>query len=168
IGGGDGTLLAAILRENPRLRGILFDTAAGSAESSVRLGDAGVAQRCRVEVGDFFARVPAGAQLYLLKSVVHDWDDDRAATILGHCRSVIPDEGRLLLIEPVPPETVDPEGGPGPYLTDLNMLVNVGGRERTRTDFEALLTRSGFTLTRIRSLPSPQVFQLIEAAPEPI
>lgn len=76
---------------------------------------------------------------------MHDWDDDRAAAILGYCRDVIPDHGRLLLIEPVLPETVDPAAGPSAYLTDLNMLVNVGGRERTRTDFDQLLTRSGFT-----------------------
>jgi hypothetical protein len=101
----------------------------------------------------------------MLKSVIHDWDDERAATILRHCRQVIPDHGRLLIVEPVLPEIVDSSLPPVMYLSDLNMLVNVGGRERTQADFEDLCQRSGFTLTGVTPLPPPNAFSLIEAAP---
>lgn len=165
IGGGDATLLAAILVEHPRLTGILFDTTEGSAQAHATAQSAGVADRITIEVGDFFEAAPAGADLYLLKSILHDWDDDRAATILGHCREVIPDGGRLVAIEPVLPEVVDPDGSPSAYLSDLNMLVNVGGLERTRDEFADLLERSGFALGQVTSLPAPAFFSLIEGVP---
>lgn len=95
---------------------------------------------------------------------MHDWDDERAATILGHCRRVIPAHGRLLVIEPVLPETVDLTRPPFSYLTDLNMLVLVGGLERTRAEFEQLYERSGFALTHVTPLPPPSGFCLIEGA----
>lgn len=165
VGGGDGTLLAAILREHQGLKGILFDTAEGIAQASETLRRAGVHDRATVQIGDFFAAVPEGGDLYLLKSVVHDWDDERAAVILGHCRRVIPEHGRLLIVEPVLPATVDASAPALMYLSDLNMLVNVGGRERTRTDFDELCRRSGFTLSSIIPLPPPAAFSLIEATP---
>lgn len=165
IGGGDGTLIAEVLREHPELCGILFDTVEGLAQADRTLAAAGIADRCRTEIGDFFAAVPEGADLYLLKSVVHDWDDERAGTILAHCRQVIPDHGRLLIIEPVLPDVVNGSIPATMYLSDLNMLVNIGGRERTRADFEDLCRRSGFTLTGITTLPPPAAFSLIEAAP---
>jgi hypothetical protein len=165
IGGGDGTLLASVLRGAPDVRGILFDTRSGLAESAATLTEAGVADRCRAEVGDFFASAPSGAEVYLLKSVIHDWDDNRAATILGHVRGVIPDEGRLLVIEPILLDTVEGSIPPTMYLSDLNMLVNVGGRERTRSDFEHLCRRAGFAITSVTPLPPPSAFSLIEAAP---
>lgn len=165
IGGGDGTLIAGILRANQALAGVLFDTAAGIAQAGEILQRADVADRCIVRTGDFFAGVPEGGDLYLLKSVVHDWDDDRAATILGHCRRVMPDHGRVLIVEPVLPDTVDATTPALMYLSDLNMLVNVGGRERTRADFEKLCQRSGFTLTSITPLPPPVAFCAIEARP---
>lgn len=165
IGGGDGTLIAAILREHQGLDGILFDTTEGVAQAGETLQWAEVTKRCTVRTGDFFASVPEGGDLYLLKSVVHDWEDERAATILGHCRQVIPDHGRLLIIEPVLPDTVDDSIPALMYLSDLNMLVNVGGRERTRTDFDELCRRAGFALTSITPLPPPGAFCLIEATP---
>lgn len=139
--------------------------AEGLAQADRTLAAAGTAGRCRTEIGDFFAAVPEGADLYLLKSVVHDWDDERAGTILGHCRQVIPDHGRLLIIEPVPPEVVNGSIPATMYLSDLTMLANVGGRERTRADFEDLCRRSGFAVTGITPLPPPAAFSLIEAAP---
>jgi O-methyltransferase domain/Dimerisation domain len=166
IGGGDGTLIAEVLREHRGLRGILFDSIEGLAQSDVTLAAAGVADRCETQTGDFFAAVPDGADLYLLKSVVHDWDDQRAGTILRHCRDVIPEQGRLLIIEPVLPDVVDGSIPPMMYLSDLNMLVNLGGRERTRTDFEQLCQNAGFTLVGIRPLPPPATLSLIEAAPK--
>lgn len=166
IGGGDGTLIAAILAEHPPLRGILFDSAEGLTQAEDTLGQAAVSDRCVIEVGDFFTAVPSGAELYILKNIVHDWDDDHAATILGHCRRVVPEDGRLLIIERVLPETVDPTLPPFAHLSDLNMLVIVGGLERTRAEFERLCERSGFTLTNLTPLP-PYDFSLIEAAPSP-
>ncbi|WP_245681954.1 acetylserotonin O-methyltransferase [Actinomadura kijaniata] len=165
VGGGDGTLLAAILDAHPSLRGVLFDSPEGLAQAGKTLRDRGVAERCTLETGDFFAAVPPGGDLYLLKSVIHDWDEERAATILRHCREVIPDEGRLLIVEPVMPPVVDPSAPGLMYLSDLNMLVNVGGRERTRTDFATLCERAGFTLTEATPLPPQNAFHLIEAAP---
>ncbi|MGH3901633.1 MAG: methyltransferase [Pseudonocardiaceae bacterium] len=165
IGGGDGILIAGVLREHPTLRGVLFDTAKGLAQADRTLAAAGTADRCRTEIGDFFTAVPEGADLYLLKSVVHDWDDERAGAILENCRQVIPDHGQLLIIEPVLPEVVNGSIPPTMYLSDLNMLVNIGGRERTRADFEDLCHRSGFTLTGITPLPPPAAFSLIEAVP---
>ncbi|RCV52073.1 methyltransferase [Marinitenerispora sediminis] len=168
VGGGDGTLLAGILRAYPALRGTVFDTREGLAQAEETLRRAGVGERCSVESGDFFAAVPGGGDLYLLKSVLHDWDDDRAASILGHCRRAVPDHGRLLIIEPVLPATVDSSVPPLMYLNDLNMLVNLGGRERTRAEFTDLCARAGFTLTSVRPLWPPNEFSLIEAAPAPL
>jgi O-methyltransferase domain len=101
----------------------------------------------------------------MLKSVIHDSDDDRCRTILSHVRSVIPDDGRLLIIERVLPPTVDGTTPPQMYLSDLNMLVNVGGRERARTDFEKLCADAGFRLASKTSLPPPAGFSLVEAEP---
>ncbi|MQA12012.1 MAG: methyltransferase [Pseudonocardiaceae bacterium] len=165
IGGGDGTLISAILREYPALNGILFDTAEGLAQAEQTLRSAEVTERCAVRAGDFFASVPEGGDLYLLKSVIHDWDDERAASILGHCRRVIPEHGRLLIVEPVLPEAVDGSNPAIMYLSDLNMLVNLGGRERTRGDFEELYRRAGFELTSVTPLPPPAGFCLVEAKP---
>lgn len=172
IGGGDGTLLAAILRAHPALRGILFDSAEGLAQAGTRLAHDGLEDRCSLVTGDFFATAPEGADLYLLKSVIHDWNDEQCADILRHCRRVIPEDGRLLIVEPVLPPVVAPSGaGIDPsepdvlYLSDLNMLVNVEGRERTRDDFEALCRAAGFALRAVIRLPEPNRFCLIEAEP---
>jgi len=165
IGGGDGTLLAGLLQAHPRVRGILFDTATGIAEADRTLRDAGVGERCAILEGDFLTAAPEGAELYLLKSVIQDWDDDRAATILAHIRRVIPDDGRLLIIDPVLPEVVDGSLPSTTYLGGLNMLVNTGGRARTRADFEQLCVRTGFTLQTVTRLPAPVTISVLEATP---
>lgn len=165
IGGGDGTLLAGILSAHGHLSGILFDTKAGLAEAETTLTTAGLQQRCGLHTGDFFTEAPAGADLYLLKSIIHDWDDDRCATILGHIRQVIPDQGRLLVVEPVLPPAVDGSLPPQIYLSDLNMMVNVGGQERTRSEFAELFARAGFELVDVTALPAPSGYQLLEGKP---
>ncbi|MFJ6615116.1 methyltransferase [Streptomyces sp. NPDC091289] len=165
IGGGDGTLLASVLRAHPKLRGVLFDTAEGLAQAPRRLADEGLTGRVALETGDFFASAPAGGDLYLLKSIIHDWDDERCAAILRHIRDVIPAHGSLLIVEPVLPATVPPDPSGGVYLSDLNMLVNVGGRERTADDFAALCTAAGFALRSVTPLPAPDIFRIIEASP---
>ncbi|MFG1811945.1 methyltransferase [Streptomyces sp. NPDC049040] len=163
VGGGDGTLLAAILRGRPALRGMVFDTAAGVAEAGATLAREELAERCTVHAGDFFTGVPAGGDLYLLKSVLIDWDDDRCVGILEQCRRAVPDDGRLLIVENILPPTVNGSTPPGAYLSDLNMLVNTGGRVRTRAELERLCTRAGFTPTGLTPLPPP--FAALEAAP---
>jgi hypothetical protein len=165
IGGGDGTLLAAVLRANPALRGILFDTAEGLAQANETFRAAAVGDRATSTVGDFFHGAPPGADLYLLKSVIHDWDDERCATILGHLRRVIPDDGRLLIIEAVIPPTVDGAMPLMTYLSDLNMLVNTGGCERTREEFQRLCATAGFRLDSVTALPPAAAFSLLEALP---
>ncbi|RDI55374.1 methyltransferase [Nocardia mexicana] len=161
IGGGDGTLLAAVLNANSGLRGILYDTPEGSAQAAETLSVQGVSERCTVVAGDFFAAAPAGADLYLLKSIMHDWDDERAAVILGHIRRVLPDSGRVLIVEPILPDVVDDSVPPNMYISDLNMLVNLGGRERTRDDFETLCATAGLAVSTITTLPGG--ISLIEA-----
>ncbi|MDP9863625.1 MULTISPECIES: methyltransferase [Streptosporangium] len=164
VGGGDGTLIAAVLREHPGLRGVIYDSPTGASRAEETLRRAGVAGRCRIEAGDFFAGVPEGADLYLLKSVVHGWGDDRAATILQHCARSVTEHGRILMVEHVLPDTVPPGADPLPYLNDLNLLVNGSGLERTRGDFERLCGKAGLTLGEVAPL-SPTDFCRIEARP---
>jgi hypothetical protein len=165
IGGGDGTLLSSVLAANPGVRGILFDTAEGLAQADEGLTKAGVRDRCELRTGDFFESVPAGADLYLIKSVLHDWNDEQCETILRNVRSAIGTDGRLMIMEPVLPETVDGSLPPQMYLSDLNMLVNLGGKERTATEFGDLCARSGFAVDKITPMPAPAVFSLIEVDP---
>ncbi|MFJ5588426.1 methyltransferase [Streptomyces noursei] len=165
VGGGDGTLLAGVLRTHPTLRGILFDRAEGLAQAGSRLARDGLADRCSLVTGDFFATAPDGADLYLLKSVLHDWNDEQCRQILGHLRRVVPDAGRLLIVEPVLPAVADASGDVIRYLSDLNMLVNVGGRERTRDDFERLCRSAGFAVRGVTPLPRPNRFSVIESEP---
>lgn len=165
VGGGDGTLLAAILRAHSSARGIVFDTAEGLSQAGHTIEQEGLSGRIALESGDFFESVPAGGDLYILKSVIHDWDDDRAATILRNCRAVVPDHGRLLIIEPVFPTTADGSVPPFMYLNDLNMLVKHGGRERTRADLEQLCGQVGFAVTGVTPLPPYKAFSVVEVAP---
>jgi len=169
VGGGDGTLLAAVLHAHPVLRGVVFDTEPGAREAGATLEREGLTPRATVEVGDFFERVPGGADAYLLKSIIHDWDDDRCATILRHCRDALtdqgpPDGGRVLIVEPVLPELAQGAMLEGVYLSDLNMLVNVGGKERTRAGFEHLCELAGLTLVAVHELAGSG-FHVLETAP---
>jgi hypothetical protein len=159
VGGGEGALLAAILASNPALRGILFDQPHVVAAARALLHRAGVADRCEIVGGSFFDTVPGRADAYLLKSIVHDWDDAVAIEILRACRAAIADTGRLLVVEPIirPGNEVDPA-----KFSDLNMLVMLGGRERTADDFERLYAEAGFRLAKIIRTGSP--FDIIEGA----
>lgn len=160
VGGGQGTLLAAILASNPSLRGILFDQPQVVGGISSLLEQAGVADRCEVVGGSFFETVPEGADAYLLKSIIHDWDDASSVEILRKCRAAMTDTARLLLIEGV----IQPGNEPDPtkYM-DLHMLVMLGGRERTADDFERLYDDAGFRLTDI--IPTGSPFSIIEGVP---
>ncbi|MEV3963360.1 methyltransferase [Nocardia sp. NPDC050193] len=164
IGGGDGTLLAQILKGARSVRGIVFDSLSGVAEAAATLGAAGVTDRCRIEAGDFFSAVPDGGDLYVLKNILHDWDDARCDTILARCRKAIRAEGRLLIVESVLPEAVDTTD-PAPYLTDISMLVNMGGQERTRAEYETLCNRAGFAVIAVHPTVFPTSYSLLEAIP---
>ncbi|QUR68262.1 methyltransferase [Mycobacterium spongiae] len=165
IGGGDGTLLAAVLVNHPSTRGILYDTAAGLAQAGATLAKAGVGDRCEVRTGDFLEAAPPGADLYIVKSVLQDWDDDNAGTILAHIRAVVPDHGRLLIIEPVLPERVDASAPVTMYLGDLNMLVNLGGRERTLAELKRLCEEAHFSTASTIRLAPPVALSMLEATP---
>jgi hypothetical protein len=160
VGGGAGGLLATILAAHPAVRGILFDQPQVVAGAEDLLAHAGVADRCRSVGGDFFDSVPSGADAYLLKSVIHDWDDDQSVAILRTCRAAMTDQAKLLLVERI----VRPGNEPDPAkFLDLLMLVMNGGRERTADDFERLLAAAGFRLSNI--VPTGPVLSVIEGIP---
>lgn len=161
IGGGRGTLLCAILRAHRHLRGILMEAPAVAAEAGPVLQAAGVADRCDVVAGDFFAGVPAGADRYLLANVLHDWDDDRAAAILARCREAMPLGGRVLIIERLIPG--DPERALPALLSDINMLVVTGGMERTTAEYGELLAAAGLRLGQVTPVAAP--YGVIEGVP---
>ncbi|CAH2604521.1 Methyltransf_2 domain-containing protein [Rhodovastum atsumiense] len=159
LGGSQGVVLCGILQRNPALRGILFDHPDRVAAARAVVARAGLAERCEVIEGDFFAGVPVRADAYLMTSVLHDWDDDRAVALLGNIRSVMPENARVLAGELV----LQPPGGMDPArLLDLEMLVMTeGGRERTEDDFRDLFARAGLRLERI--LPTSAWQSLLEA-----
>lgn len=160
VGGGHGRLLGAILAAQSSARGILFDLPSVVVGAEPLLRRAQVLERCALVSGDFFESVPEGGNLYLLKSIVHDWDDEKAARVLRNCRAAIPDNGRLLLIERVVGdigETAETK------LFDLTMLAITGGRERTMQEHGALLEATGFRLERVIPTEGPQ--SIIEARP---
>ncbi len=160
VGGGNGTLLAAFLTAHPQLDGTLFDIPSG-------VGDAAdvLPARAAVVTGDMFAEVPT-ADAHVLKSVLHDWPDDRAVEILRSVRAAMPDHGRVFIVEPTLPE--DPAQLPNAYgtlMSDLNMLVCTGGRERTMAEFVQLLDAAGLALTDERPLPPPSRYRVLRAIP---
>jgi len=159
IGGGQGTLLAAILRAHRHLRGVLLDRPPVAAGAAGVLGAAGVADRCRIVPGDFFQGVPDGADAYILANVLHDWDDADSVRILGACRRVMAKDGRVLIVERLIPD--DPADAVPVLLSDLNMLVITGGRERTNAEYGRLLAEAGLSLARVQPVAPP--YGVIEA-----
>src|SRR5262249_13317031 len=129
VGGGHGSLLAAILRANPGLRGVLFDRPQAVAEARHQLEVARLGGRCELVAGDFFMSVPAGGDAYILKRVIHDWDDERAGAILLNCHRAMPQHGRPLVIELVLPPGHNPSLG---KLFDLLMLVDLAAASALR------------------------------------
>jgi hypothetical protein len=158
VGGAHGILLTAVLEANPAARGILFDLPHVIATAGDAIAAAGLSERCELVSGDFFEAVPTGADLHLLKQIIHDWDDERATRLLWNCHRALAPEGKLLLVEMVIP----PDNHPSPaQAMDLNMLVLLGGRERTEEQFARLLEAASFRLERVLSTHSP--FSVIEA-----
>jgi len=160
IGGGHGVLLDIILRSNPSTTGILYDSKAVIEGATLRVGNKGAGDRRRSIGGDFFKSVPEGADVYILKNVLHDWSDDRAVRILKNCRRVMRSQAKLLVIEMVLPLVDDPAFG---TLLDLNMLVMSGGQERTKDEYCRLLEISGFRLTQV--IPTLAPVSILEAIP---
>lgn len=149
VGGGYGAILAAVLRAHSAMRGILFDAPNVVAGAPPVLEAAGVANRCTVVGGNFFDQVPSGADACLLASILHDWDDERAVTILRNCQQALPAGGRLLVLEHVVP---DRHLAPETAFMDLNMQVVLPGKERTVGEFRELFEAAGFRLKRILPL----------------
>ena len=149
VAGGQGHLIASILKSNPTLKGVLFEQPHVIERAKRFLEAEGVLERCQLAAGNFFESVPEGGDAYILKYIIHDWDDERAIAILKQCHKVMPDNGKLLVAEQVIPPGNEPFMG---KLLDLNMLVMTpGGRERTEAEYRALFEKAGFKLTRIVS-----------------
>jgi hypothetical protein len=161
LGGGHGFLLAAILNAHPHLHGILFDRPDVVAGAPNSLDAAGVASRCTVVPGDFFAAVPGGGDLYVLSRVVHDWDDDAAIRILRACRQAMSGPGLLLVAEALLPDQA--RALPAAIRMDLHMLTLSEGKERTRAEFESVLGASGFRLDRVIPVEGRAGITLVEA-----
>ncbi len=146
IGGGNGSLLGAVLQRYPQMRGLLFDLAHVADRARRSLGERGISDRCEVLEGSFFESIPAGADAYLFRHILHDWTDEQCLQILRHCRNVIPAQGRLLIVECVVPtgnsRSISKE-------FDITMMNLPGGLERTEVQFRTLLTNAGFELFSI-------------------
>ncbi len=166
LGGAGGGLLSAILLANPHLQGILVDRQEAVDGATRRFESLGLSGRCRAIVGDLAEAVPAGADVYILKSVLHGCDDAAAGRILGNCRRVMSPKHRLLVIEAVLPERVEKPDTrvEEMFISDLNMLAVTGGRERRASEWKSLLSSAGFDLRRL-VLGSKQILTVIEASP---
>ena len=150
VGGGNGTLLAGILKANPSLRGVVFDLARAAEGAKKQIEASGLVGRCEVASGDFFAAVPSGGDAYILKHVIHDWDDERSTAILRNCHRAMLPHGKLLLIEGVYPPRIDQSAASRMAASDdVNMLVCTGGRQRSEVELRALFAAAGFQLTKI-------------------
>jgi len=161
IGGGNGLMLAAILKRYPAVQGVLFDLPAVADRARSTVSRSKVSDRIRIEGGDFFASVPAGADAYVLRHIIHDWEDPEAIGILRQCRDAVAPGGKVLVIEMVVP------GGNGRHFSkwlDLMMLL-VGGRERTREEYSQLFSRAGLTMTDV--IPTATDVSIVEGVRAP-
>jgi hypothetical protein len=161
IAGGHGYLLAQILKANPHMNGILFDMPPVIAGAEALLAREGVSERVEKVSGDFFSAVPKGSDAYIMKHIIHDWDDERATRILKNINSAMTENGRVLIVEVVVPEGNEPHYS---KLLDLEMLTSPGGMERTEQEYRELLAAAGFRLTRI--IPTMTPFSIIEGVRE--
>jgi len=163
VGGGSGELLATVLAANANARGVLFDLAHAIGDAGPVLERAGVADRCECVAGSFFVSVPADGDTYLLKSVLHNCDDERCAQILANCRRAMAPGARLLVIERVAPLRAGNSALDRSIArSDLNMLVGLSGRERSEAEFRALFDAAELTLERIE--PTAGEFQVLSVA----
>lgn len=159
VGGGDGSLLASILQANLEMKGVLFDLPHVVVGARRRIEAEGLAERCKVVAGGDFTSVPSEGKTYLLKWIIHDWDEERSVAILKNCHRAMVENGKLLLVEAVIPHGNTPSFH---KFMDLNMLVMTGGRERNEAEYQTLVEAAGFRLTRI--VPTQSEMSVIEGA----
>ena len=163
VGGGNGALLIGILNANPHLHGIVFDQPQAAARAHKHIAESGLTGRCEAVGGDFFKGVPDGADAYILKHVIHDWNDERAVTLLKNCHRAMGEHGKLLIVEGVYPRRIDQSlASRGAAANDVNMLINTGGRQRSEDEFRALYNAAGFKLLRI--VPTQRGVGVVEGA----
>jgi SAM-dependent methyltransferase len=158
VGGGHGGLIAAILKKHANLDGVVYDSPQVVADAPALFEEHGVAERASVVGGDFFKSVPAGGDTYVMKHIIHDWDDNKCTTLLKHCHGVMKPGGKLLVVDQVLPE------GNAPSISkffDLLMMIMPGGTERTEAEFKALLTGAGFKFSRV--VPTKSFVSVVEA-----
>jgi hypothetical protein len=159
VGGGHGFAICSLLKKHPRMKGVLFDLVDIVPGAEHRIHEENLQARCRVEHGDFFQSVPEGGDLYFMKSIIHDWPDDRAQLILRNCRKALAGtkNGRVMLLEFVVP----PANQPHPAkVIDIEMLFFPGGRERTEEEFRDLFAGAGLRVTRF--IPTRSIFTIVE------
>jgi O-methyltransferase len=161
IAGGHGAVLTSILQKYPSMNGVLFDLGHVIEGAKARIAAQGLSDRVTTASGDFFTAVPAGGDAYIMKHIIHDWDDQKATLILKNIRAVLPRDGRVILLEAVIPPGNEPGFG---KILDLEMLVIPGGKERTEEEFRALFAAADFELTRIAATRSP--LSVVEARPK--
>jgi len=160
VGGGHGGLITGILKKHPQLKGILFDAPEVIEGARGKIDAAGIGDRCETVRGNFFESVPPGGDAYIMKWIIHDWDDDRSIQILKNCREHMSADSKLILVDCVVPENDAPDFS---KFFDLNMLVMTGGKERTESEFRDLLQAAGFRLLRV--IPTDLPPSIIEAQP---
>jgi 2-polyprenyl-3-methyl-5-hydroxy-6-metoxy-1,4-benzoquinol methylase len=158
VGGGQGLLLGSVLAANAHLRGVLLDQPQVVVQADRLLQGMGVRERCEISGSDFFISVPSG-DLHMLKSVLHDWNDEQALAILRSCRAAVTPNGRILVLERI---IGTPNAEPAEKFGDLNMMVAAGGRERSHKEFVDLFAAAGYALKRV--LPTGTQLHLIEGA----
>jgi O-methyltransferase domain/Dimerisation domain len=168
LGGGGGALIRAVLERHRSLRGMLVDREASIEAAAPHFKESATADRCELIAADLSESVPQGADVYMLKHVLHGCADDKAVEVMRNCRAVIPPNGSLLVIEFVLPDVVS---GPAPelvgrFMSDLNMMAVTGGRERSEHEWRQLLEEAGFTLAR--NIPVPEMdVSILAAHPTP-
>lgn len=160
VGGGQGQLIIGVLNAHHEIRGILFDQRHVVTKTEAIIAAANLKSRCQIVAGNFFESVPAGADAYLMRIVLHDWEDHEALSILKVCREAVKPNSKLLIIERV---IAPPNDGLASKLSDLNMLVSPGGCERTREEFADLCKAADFELTNV--VPEGPALSVIEATP---
>ena len=160
IGGGNGSLIGAVLQRYPKLKGLLFELGHVLGRARESLKAYGVDNRCSVLEGNFFESVPSGADAYLFRHIIHDWTDEQSVQILNNCRKVIPNNGRLLIIEAVVPTGNEPSLAKD---FDMVMLALPGGIERTEEEYRFLLEQAGFQISSIT--PTASVISVVEGKP---
>ena len=162
VAGGTGSLLTAILRAHSQPQGVIFDLPHSRDGAEEAIARAGLAGRCAFTGGDFFAGVPAGGDAYLLKLILHDWDDERSVAILRQCRQAMAPTGTLLVLDHLLPAD-DSSPALDAVMMDINMLVLAGGRERSAADFGRIFEQAGFRLARV--IPTAVPISIVEAVP---